>query len=673
MAQNRPPTHPNDNEKGSSFASADYTSLPAGVVPNNPYLTSTQVSGPVVLSPWHHQTMPVLVVSLAIALVAGSLAGGAYLALNPVLRPSGDLLFPHITLKNFNVAITFCANIVGVVAGMGIAYGARSHLSRKLVHSGVDLGEYMDWMNLSQAGLPRKASLRALLALAVFGIMNVWGSSFNAIFAAATDGNKNVTISTAYTTYAANAADLDAGVRSGLINLADPAWQVLNSQDYEGLISTTLSDLIFQSPAKGFMNDTQFSKFWSTLSSSVDDLPSQLGSGISPSMLQLSTFTSLLSTNQGPGVNLTAQEKLLVTTGKNVFRAEVPVAQATMNCTSGGMTFSSFTQSAYGFTSFYLNDTLCGPIPGTGVSPDPTLQHTVPTGDYFAGSLYSCYSNSTGQARVGLYIVIPSTQSFVTIGVCTGKVTAGWVGNVTYVEGTDHYTLPANFVINDKVDATFISEAILDSNWLSSLPTVFFGALNKFGKFFEVPGLNEIGDSAAQRLLVPANQTLPMLKTLSEAVLAMSVSKMTNAITINSNYQTGQLPFSIDESHYRTTIEYSANRIGAKKIQLAWLAIPALLLIILIISLLSVLRYRPVPMNPLDPISMMLIAQNSPATPHADGACMGELEHARTPKEKIRYRALNQQHLGFVWGPSTYDPPVLGRMYGSTHSSTKKD
>lgn len=63
---------------------------------------------------------------------------------------------------------------------------------------------------------------------------------------------------------------------------------------------------------------------------------------------------------------------------------------------------------------------------------------------------------------------------------------------------------------------------------------------------------------------------------------------------------------------------------------------------------------------------MMLVAQNSAVTPLADGGCLGDPSNVRSPGAAIKLRAINAQHLAFVWGEEHYEPPVIGRMYGTS-------
>ena len=69
----------------------------------------------------------------------------------------------------------------------------------------------------------------------------------------------------------------------------------------------------------------------------------------------------------------------------------------------------------------------------------------------------------------------------------------------------------------------------------------------------------------------------------------------------------------------------------------------------------------------------MLVAQNSEITPHADGGCLGNPDSVRSPAARIKLRAVNAQHLAFVWGESHWEPPVNGHMYGSSGEVVKEE
>ena len=71
--------------------------------------------------------------------------------------------------------------------------------------------------------------------------------------------------------------------------------------------------------------------------------------------------------------------------------------------------------------------------------------------------------------------------------------------------------------------------------------------------------------------------------------------------------------------------------------------------------------------------SIMLVAQNSEITPHADGGCLGNPDSVRSPSARIKLRAVNAQHLAFVWGESHWESPVIGRMYGSKGEAVKEE
>ena len=104
--------------------------------------TSNTPSGPVALNPWHHQSMPIILIVLVMLVEAGTIAAGAYLILHPIKRPLASNIATGLSVRSYLVVINVATNVMGFLAAMCVAYGARSHLARKLVRGGVNLTEY---------------------------------------------------------------------------------------------------------------------------------------------------------------------------------------------------------------------------------------------------------------------------------------------------------------------------------------------------------------------------------------------------------------------------------------------------------------------------------------------------------------------------------------------------
>ncbi|KAL8283950.1 hypothetical protein RQP46_005063 [Phenoliferia psychrophenolica] len=116
------------------------------------------------------------------------------------------------------------------------------------------------------------------------------------------------------------------------------------------------------------------------------------------------------------------------------------------------------------------------------------------------------------------------------------------------------------------------------------------------------------------------------------------------------------------------TVSSEALLIGPTGLSGLLLLVVGAMLLLLLGSLILTIMSPPVTLNPLDPVSVLLVAQNSPPSHEADGGCLGNVNQAQGRSAKIQYRAVSDQHLAFVFNAAYLDPPRLGRMYGALPS-----
>ncbi|KAL8292727.1 hypothetical protein RQP46_001339 [Phenoliferia psychrophenolica] len=267
------------------------------------------------------------------------------------------------------------------------------------------------------------------------------------------------------------------------------------------------------------------------------------------------------------------------------------------------------------------------------------------SGSEIMSSMISCMNN--GKSYAGYFFINatdPAAPVFVPLASCLTTVTAGTKSGVIYRDGSSpKYYIPELYDYNwdetiliqqlkHRADATALSQSLVAQMWGDqSLGGHGYTALNKLVKGSDSEWTRE--------------WTLGVLQGVTRSMAAMA-------------------------------IQLSCLKVGPSGWETLYLGVVAAMWLAVLLALAVSLRNPPVSLDPLDPISMLLVAQNSPPSSELEGGCTGDVDRLHSRKVKMRLRAVDSDHLGFVYGDerelAALPSPVIGRSYGrlSRRSST---
>ncbi|KAM0749086.1 hypothetical protein T439DRAFT_327582 [Meredithblackwellia eburnea MCA 4105] len=442
--------------------------------------------------------------------------------------------------------------------------------------------------------------------------------------------------------------------------------ELLNPQDFDGLT--------YASANRVWTNDSVADVF-----SSVDGLNSTLGQGITPALYQINNYRSTLK--RASDSNLGAEFGYIITNSStNEYTLTAPVAKANTTCidlTLDSTTYfpmfyapdSSLTSNAR-FVYEAVFDENCNDL-GNGQITGSRIVFAANHPKGIVGTI-TCMNNS--QAYTSYYLVktpvntATGNLTFFPLASCRTNVMVGDGINIKYYDLNTSYVLPGSeakkpfsILAGNTTDATALANELVQSWWTNITSTSTTGS---YGMLYFVTAIISLNTWDFKT---------PM-EHFTQALYSMAVAKKINAETY---YAVGESMSSIagqsvQLSAYTNTVASDALVVGPSGYSALYLVVMGLQLLALVICVALAIRFPPVSLNPLDPVSVLLVAQNSPPSIMADGGCLGDVDQVRSAGAKITYRAVNNQHLGFVFGPSYYEAPKFGRMYGSISAETEK-
>ncbi|KAM0755501.1 hypothetical protein T439DRAFT_351287 [Meredithblackwellia eburnea MCA 4105] len=644
--------------------SKDYSSHPGGYATQpdgtTPMLDRSRESSekeadpsPVQLGPWEHHWLPLLGLIIAVFLQASLFGGSLYIWRNPIERPLGRYLLGKVTVKYFNFAVSVAGAVINGAAVFGLAVGARSYISRRLLGNGITLHGYDSLWAIGNGGIGRRISRYAILPIILYILSNLSASAVNAVWVV---GNEQVS-----TPFTLSYVDVSSN-QAYYTNKNVSGTQLYQPEDFEAL-AYSMADAL-----NAGKNST-------ATNSVVDGLNMTIADGVVPSLRPISTLRQSIKGGSpvtgGQNVSLPRGRPAIISMATtNDYTVQAPVAVATSSCVSHWLLETQPAPSTLTLTPVSGNDTLFYyvDIRDTMCSTTAyTLRYAA--GNGISGSSWGCFLPSTGQVYTSYFMVWPAKKLATAIASCNSTVKAG-VASFEYQDLTSTYNISGSPQLTTPVDVT-------ESAW------------NLYFNWFSFPSLQNTG-SPGLSYLVRANEIslgrfangepwANVFKTWSQAALAMGITKLVNTNTIYGTDPTWLAETGDYFTGYNNTDGTAAKMVlnvlpvQAKSDALVIGPTGYTALLIIVIGLMFVLlcgalgvafAAPPVTLNPLDPVSVLLVAQNSPPSVGADGGCLGNVSQVRDENVPIQYRAVNNQHLAFVFGENYYEPPQFGRMYG---------
>ncbi|KAM0747607.1 hypothetical protein T439DRAFT_328832 [Meredithblackwellia eburnea MCA 4105] len=406
------------------------------------------------------------------------------------------------------------------------------------------------------------------------------------------------------------------------------------------------------------------------VSSTVDGLNMTIGNGVVPSLQSVSSFRQYINTGFTKASEYASLEQgkadIISKSTDNEYTLRVPTTVATSHCAShfildlapSPSTLTLGTRKGNDSNFYYVSmrDTTCSPV---------AFDLPYAAGQGITGSSWGCFLPSTGQTYTSYFLVWPAKDLVTPLASCNSTVAAG-IANVTYQDLTSSYNISDQPQLSDPVDVT-------ESAWDLYFSWFAFSSLTNGGS----PGLTYLVHLNLNSLDTGTTGESwgTLFKTWSEAALAMSITKLVNTNTIYDGdpawiNQTSFIGYnsangsrvSMIQNHLPAQAISDALVIGPSGYTALLLIVMGLMFILLCGALVVALSAPPVTLNPLDPVSVLLVAQNSPPSIGADGGCLGNVSQVRDENVPIQYRAVNSQHLAFVFGDNYYEAPKFGRM-----------
>ncbi|KAL8293117.1 hypothetical protein RQP46_000811 [Phenoliferia psychrophenolica] len=603
---------------GSIYISNDYTSRPEEELLYGQSQPDREGSG-VVLAPWAHTSSALIGLGFALLLQGALLAVAIFLTRNPILRPTALPLFSTVTIKSFNVIVVVIGSVIAGASSYGISIGARSYLSHKLVTALFAVG---------QVGLVRKASVAGVVPLVLFALASSASSALVGTFTAATE-HQVLDFSLRYVTFQQNQDFYNTNSNVTLRQLT------LNSpQDFEA----------FPFRAGRWVNGNISTNETRT---AVDGTESTPSSGFLPVMLPVTAFTG--SVHLYNRISAPQEEKfsgiscdIIGNATDDAYKVSAPTAVASATCLlPANMTATlSPSSSSSDYVEFAVQDSTCGST--TFIYRNLTSNIT---------GTYSCMGQDN-KAYIAYFDFLPSTGTIFPLAQCSATAGYGDGSGITYRDSDVSYKMSLGdklgrnaFHVQNIVDASPLSILALQVFWYQ-----FFGLQSS-------PGLTYFSKATKRSFVKSA---LREWELLTIGMLNIGLAKVVNTETYHSLYENpgnrtdGKVA---GTTPYYTELSSTAVWIGPRGYNRLWLAIIGGMFICLLVAFCLTARFRPVTLNPLNPVSVLLVAQNSPTTPLADGGCLGDVDQVRaTADTRIRFRAVNNQvrlHLGIdIRGPA---------------------
>ncbi|KAM0754291.1 hypothetical protein T439DRAFT_354010 [Meredithblackwellia eburnea MCA 4105] len=593
-------------------------------------------SHPVNLAPWAKVRLPVVGLIIAVVLQGILMISALALWKNPTERPVGARLMGGLSTKGYNVLVSICGAIVNGAATFGLAVGARSYLSQKLLGNGVNLHEYDSLWAVGNGGLGRRLTRYAAVPLVLYIFANLASTAINGIFVA-TNTQVTTNFKLGYSDPQANPAYY--------ASIADiQTMLILNPGDFEGVAYSILDTI-----RRGYNA--------STSSIQVDGISTAAGTGVTPALFAISNMRSSISAGSHDFSIPRPRADIISHAGTNEYHLVVPTTVARSTC------FSHWTNDAnYVPPTFIISD----PVNNTGSSP-PTISVEVTdpicgerlslsylSYPEFYGGMFHCYVNKKMHSTYFAIRAYGGELDSTALASCNTTVVAGSIP-LSYNDAGRNYSYPPNTDLYNLYDWTDSTEAMIQ-NWMGSYTDHNTASPGLSHLVYDNLGLLD------PKMSLPYGQPWDTLfKAYTQAICSLPITKLINS---NTEFGTDPLYFNSSASNFVLTADSTATSdaivIGPTGHSAALVIIFTFML--LCFALWITIQAPPVTFNPLDPVSVLLVAQNSPPSIGADGGCLGEVSQVRDPNVSIQYRAVNNQHLAFVFGENYYEPPKFGRL-----------
>ncbi|KAK4703169.1 hypothetical protein P7C70_g3049, partial [Phenoliferia sp. Uapishka_3] len=539
----------------------------------------------------------------------------------------------------------------GGAAAFGVMVGARSFLSRALVGDGITLHLYDSVWALGNGALPRRLSKYAAFPVLIYLLHTASSSAVVAIYTASNE-QVSANFGLPYPTIFANPercrsfSPFEAAKTACMLttDLADNAESyqlnptvLLDPEDFDGLAFAIGTTFLMNGSLAG-------------VSTLVDGLSMSIGNGIVPSLRQTNQFRNTLQLYGDVSNSLSKMESYIITNAStNVYTTSAPTVQASSTCVPVGFGQSSplqltnFTQ-AEGGTSWFVTvmDSNCA-----ANTPPGQLRIFNNTGVL---AVFSCLTDDE-------HACVPDHTSLLVL-----FADELLLPRCFYFDLNSSYVLPPDFYLSaDTTNVAGLANAIVFQELTSKSLVVFEFASGS--KIFDYTLAAEIAGKFDFHYFTQALYAMAVSKMVTAETWYATMTQNLTYIGLGTNgYFSDGLPANL--SLLPNTVVSDALGIGPTGISALLIFVVGLVVVLLLASLVLAVAFPPVTLNPLDPVSVLLVAQNSPPALAADGGCLGDVNQVRSKGDRIQYRAVNNQHLAFVFGPSDYDQPKLGRMYG---------
>ncbi|KAL8278901.1 hypothetical protein RQP46_008772 [Phenoliferia psychrophenolica] len=221
---------------------------------------------------------------------------------------------------------------------------------------------------------------------------------------------------------------------------------------------------------------------------------------------------------------------------------------------------------------------------------------------------------------------------------------------------TDEYRLD----VGTEINCTALSLALVDLLWMQFTQ---YGVGSR--PLAQLIGWDEDRDLNTTISLTPSLREA--LASFTQALYSTTIIKEISQETSEYFEDRAELPDS-NVTLGRTSVTSDALKIGPSGWNVLYIAVIAGMWVAVLFALRISYLDRPVSLDPLDPISILLVAQNSPPSAELDGGCTGDADQLRSREVNMRLCAIEPDHLGFVYGHgskvASFPGPVLGQKYG---------
>ncbi|KAM0747629.1 hypothetical protein T439DRAFT_383243 [Meredithblackwellia eburnea MCA 4105] len=632
--------------------------------------------------------LPFLTLVLALCLQLLVCGAAVYLSLHNFIVPVGPNIRPGLSLYTYNILISIMGSLVGLGAGMSLAIGAQSFLTHKLLGSGVTPLGYQAFVLVGLGKGTVKIRPRTFIPNALVALLAASHSTFTGIFQGYPDERP----------FALNFQYPNQSIVTGfyLENNQSIGGYLYNAQDFSAFAQSA-GDTLNQKLSTAQTNLT------------VDTINIFNGGGNCPVSYIVSRIASdAYNTTILPDINTTARAAIKAGTQYVIFDAPVGISNATCQ------TFNPISDWPYvdrGISQLSFDAGVCGQLNFTY----PSSSNAV------VGGTFSCLSSRTQTAIIGYFYVNPGKQLFIPVSTCSLTTRLATMGGLEFnltssrINFHDVRSSPSSLGAVEAQDATVLAQAVLDSTWISPSK---FGGLPELAYYLQAVLYQITNNNNTILDGHPTNYQLALkeLEFFSETLFSLSIAKIFNSAIGNidagmspSNRfmvfpaytPTGQTPLdatlplpgptaspTVAATPSAATVSpvpsipapkpaITSNAvvyanvlvIGPSGHRVIFLAVQWSVLLCLVTCVIITVKYVPTIMDPLDPLGALLIAQNSPPTPAAEGGGTGNVKKIRSDGEKIKYRVVSHGHLGFGWGKDENwkedgdGKPKLGHKY----------